>query len=356
MSQVAVPLIRKLMRRHHLTRGESFILLKDLLKTDINAYQFLAFSVASQTKGETQDEILGMFDALQDVTGLNSVSDKSLTDISSSGGGQLKKINVSTLSALVVGTPEKPVPKQSFWGITSVSGSSNTLNEIGIFVPSVTLDLLNKSLAEVGVGFYHHLHMSPGLNNLVSFGNVLRDVGVNTPFNLVAPMYTPLDLNYRLFGINDEKQLNLISSCFKKMGYENVWVVHAVGGMDEISNFGPTKIKGFIGESEIDVILNPEDAGITRSSYDQVKSTNIRSSTEDFMRIVYGLETGPKRDLVLINSGAALYLSGQAKDLFEGVSIARKRLENGSVGTKLTRLVKIIGDPAKLKKAKELYL
>ena len=356
-----VHLIRKLMARQDLTRAEAGELLASLLATDGEGWRFLAFSVASQTKGETVEELLGMFDALAGATGtydLGLPAGAEVMDVASSGGSGRRKINVSTLSALVVGEPGLPVLKQSFWGITSVTGSANVLQAVGIEVPAATVEGLSATLAEVGIGFYSPLFLSPELGNLVRFGQLLgaKAIGVNTPFNLVAPLFTPVRLAYRLFGVNNPGQLPLIADLCRGLGYRAAAAVHGRDGLDEVSLSAPTRLRGFRDGEELDLELTPEGAGLATVPAAAVAPADARSNVRDFLRIAHGEETGPKRDLVALNAGVALWLAGRAGSPREGVEIALARLAAGRAADNLAALVARLGSPAVLDAARGQHL
>jgi anthranilate phosphoribosyltransferase len=344
------------MAKQDLTREESAVVLESLLRTDPEGWRFLAFSVASQTKGETADEMLGMFDALRQATAPYDLGPLpgEMIDVASAGGTGIRKLNLSTLNALVVGEPSMPVAKQSFWGITSVTGSADVLREVGIFVPSVTVPRLGEALREVGVAFYSPLFLSGELAHLVQFGQVLGEkaIGVNTPFNLVAPIFTPLPLTCRMFGVNNPRQVDMILDIFRGLGFRSALVLHGLDGLDEVSLCAPTRLRGFRDGEEIDLVFEPEQAGLTTVPPAAVQPLDARSNVCDFLRIAYGVETGPKRDLVAANSGVTLWLTGRAASIAEGVQTAMARLESGAVGEKLTHLVGLLGDPETLRRAR----
>jgi anthranilate phosphoribosyltransferase len=355
------PLVRKLMARQDLTRAEAGELLASLLRTDAEGWRFLAFSVASQTKGETVDELLGLFDAMAAATGsydLGLPAGAEVLDVASSGGSGRRKINVSTLSALVVGEPGLPVLKQSFWGITSVTGSANVLQALGILVPAATRERLAAALREVGIGFYSPLFLSPELANLVHFGQVLgtRAIGVNTPFNLVAPLFTPVRLTCRLFGINNPGQLDLIVELCRGLGYRSAAAVHGLDGLDEVSLAAPTRLRGFRDGEELDLQLTPEQAGLATVPAEALAPEDARSNVRDFLRIAHGEETGPKRDLVAFNAGVALWLAGRAGSVRDGVEIALARLAAGRAAENLAALTARLGSPEVLAEAKAEHL
>ncbi len=349
------PLIRRLMQRQDLTRAESRELLRSVLQTDREGWKILAFSVASQTKGETVEEMLGFLDAMADLTGAYPMDlPDSVMDIASAGGSGLRKLNVSTLSALVVGEPAAPVAKHSFFRVTSLTGSADAVRALGIEVPRATLPQIEQALKTVGVAFYSPVFVSPELGTLANFGMTLAAKGVNvpTPFHMLAPIFTPLQLRYRMFGINRMNSFELLTEIFRGQGYEGALAVRGEDGLDEVSLAAPTRLRGFRGEEEIDRVLTPEQVGLKTVRQEEIQPASAEQSLADFLRIAHGVERGPKRDLVALNSAVALYLTGRAPSIAEGVELAVRRLESGQVADKITALVELMGSPEALARAR----
>ena len=353
-------LIRKMMSRQNLSRAESAELLEAILRNDDAGWQLLAFSVASQTKGETVEEMLGMFDALRRLTGDYDLdlSGRRPMDISSAGGSGVRKINVSTLSALVAGDPIVPVVKHSFWKVTSITGSADALEAVGIHPQTVTLPQMQKAVETVGVVFYSPLFVSGELRNIVSFGRALAEnrVGVSTPFHLLAPIFTPIPLTYRMFGLNNPTQFETLGEIFRGLGYRNALLVRGFEGLDEASISSPSRVRGFRGEEDFDFVLLPEEVGLKRVPQEEVVPVDAESNHRDFLRIAHGLETGPKRDLVALNAGLALWISERATSIQEGVRMALERLASGLAAERLTVLVEQHGSPDVLQRAREKHL
>lgn len=353
------PLIRTLMARRDLTREESASLLGSLLASDAEGFRLLAYSVAQETKGETAEEMLGILDAMLAATGpwtLGALGP--LMDLSSSGGSGIPKLNVSTLAALVVGEPDLPVAKTSFFGISSVTGSADVLAALGLQVPAVTLEQLGWALSTVGVAFYSPLFISPELCNLVNFGRVLvgKTKGVNTPFHVVGPLFTPLSLTFRVYGVYRPEPLPTIVEVCRRLGHRCAISLRGDEGLDEASLCAPTRVLGFRDGEEVDFVLAPEAVGLATCRPEEVRPRDARSNARDFLRIAHGVERGPKRDLVALNSGLALWLAGRAGTVEEGVRLALGRLERGEPAAKLAALVERCGSPDALRQAAEEHL
>lgn len=343
-----IRLIRKLMARQDLSRAEAAVLASTQLREDAAGWRLLAFSVAAETKGETLDELLGVLDGMAQLTGPYPIHfPAEVMDISSSGGTGLRKINVSTLSALVVGDPGLAVAKQSFYGISSLAGSADVLAAVGIEVPRLTLAQLERALATVGVAFLSPLFLSPELANLTHFGQAMaaHGIGVSTPYHMAVPLFTPFRLKYRMFGVHRAERMDMLCGLFRALGYHSALAVHGREGLDEVSICGPTLVRGFRGDEPIDLVLTPEMAGLRQVPLGAVAPESRESNTRDFLRILAGVETGPKRDLVALNSGVALYLTGRAESIAAGVEQATNRLATGAAAAKLAALVEQVGSP-----------
>jgi anthranilate phosphoribosyltransferase len=355
-----VLLIRKLMSRQNLSRAESAELMETLLRQDAQGWKLLAYSVASQTKGETVEELLGMHDAMHALTGdyALDLDGRRPMEVSSAGGSGVRKINVSTMTALVAGCPEVPIIKHSFWRVTSITGSADALAAVGIFAPSVDLEQVQKAVDEVGVAFYSAVFISPELAHLVHFGQRLAEhqVGVSTPFHLLFPVFAPIPIQYRMFGLNNPTQFEQMTELFRGIGFRNGLILRGFEGLDEASITSPTRVRGYRAGEDLDFILLPEEAGLKRAALETVLPVDAESNYRDFLRIVHGVETGPKRDAVALNAGLALWISEQARTIEEGVRMALDRLAGGEVAEKLTRVVELTGSPDVLRQAREKYL
>jgi anthranilate phosphoribosyltransferase len=352
--------LRKLMTRQDLTRAESADLLEGLLRHDAEGWMLLAFSVASQTKGETVEELLGMWDAFHRLTGDYplDLAGRRPMEVSSSGASGVRKINVSTLTALIAGDPEVPVLKHSFWKVTGIAGSADVLHSVGIFAPGVTLPQIQRAVDAVGVAFYSPMFVSRELDNLTNFGRALaeKQVGVSTPFHLMAPIFTPVPIVYRMFGLNNAAQFESLTELFRGIGFRNGLLVQGSDHLDEATVTGPSRARGYRNGEDFDFQLTPESAGLQSAPAEAIAATDARSNTRDFLRIVHGLETGPKRDLVALNAGLALWISERAASIEEGVREALRRLESGEVREKLRRLVELTGDAEVLRSAEREHL
>ena len=139
-----------------------------------------------------------------------------------------------------------------------------------------------------------------------------KQIGVSTPFHLMAPIYTPVPIVYRMFGLNNAAQFEMLTELFRGIGFRNGLLVQGSDHLDEATVAGPSRVRGYRNGEDFDFQLTPESAGLPSAPVGAIVATDARSNTRDFLRIVHGLETGPKRDLVALNAGLALWISERA--------------------------------------------
>jgi len=161
---------------------------------------------------------------------------------------------------------------------------------------------------------------------------------------------------YRMFGLNNPTQFEILTEIFRGLGYRNALLVRGFEGLDEASISSPSRVRGFRGEEEFDFVLLPEEVGLKRVAQDEVTPVSAESNYRDFLRIAHGQETGPKRDLIALNAGLALWISERAPSVAEGVQMALERLASGMAAERLTELVGQHGSPDVLRQARERYL
>lgn len=161
-------------------------------------------------------------------------------------------------------------------------------------------------------------------------------------------VYSLFDMKTRVYGLFSDRYLRVLAELFQKFDYNKGIILHGIDGLDELSNIGPTKICEF-GKKEInEYVVTPEELGVKKAKINDIIAKSRRGNIIDFLRIIYGKETGPKRDLAAINAGASFYVMGKSKTLKEGTNIAIDLLDNGKVAEKLEKIVDFYGNQGKL--------
>jgi anthranilate phosphoribosyltransferase len=259
-----------------------------------------------------------------------------LVDTCGTGGDGASTFNISTASALVAAAAGARVAKHGNRSVSSSSGSADVLEAAG-----VRLDLAPSRVAacidQVGVGFLfaplHHGAMKHAIGPR-------REMGIRTVFNLLGPLTNPANAPNQVLGVYSRHWIEPLAHVLKRLGSRHVLVVHAEDGLDEISVGSPTWVAE-LKEGDISVYtIVPEDFGLQHSSLAALTVTDAGHSL-DMIRAVLDNEAGPARDIVLLNAGAAIYVSGIAPSLMDGVERANSVLQSGKAKTTLEALVGI---------------
>jgi anthranilate phosphoribosyltransferase len=294
------------------------------------------FLVGLRMKGETVVEIAAAASVMRGLATHVDVAGPYLVDTCGTGGDGASTFNISTASALVTAAAGARVAKHGNRSVSSSSGSADVLEAAG-----VRLDLTPVQVAacieQVGVGFLfaplHHGAMKHAIGPR-------REMGVRTVFNLLGPLTNPANAPNQVLGVYDRRWIEPLAQVLKQLGSRHVLVVHAEDGLDEISIGSPTWIAE-LKDGDISVYsVAPEDFGLQHSSLAVLKVTDAAQSLA-MIRAVLDNEAGPARDIVLLNAGAAIYVSGISRSLADGVDRAKSVLQSGRAKTTLEALVGI---------------
>ena len=300
-----------------------------------SAAQVGGFLVGLRMKGETVDEIAAAASVMRELATRVNVAGPCLVDTCGTGGDGASTFNISTASALVAAAAGARVAKHGNRSVSSSSGSADVLEAAG-----VRLDLTPSQVAtcidRVGVGFLfaplHHGAMKHAIGPR-------REMGIRTVFNLLGPLTNPANAPNQVLGVYSRHWVEPLAQVLKRLGSRHVLVVHAEDGLDEISVASPTWVAE-LKDGEISVYtVVPEDFGLQHSSLAALTVTDAGDSLA-MIRAVLDNEAGPARDIVLLNAGAAIYASGIAPSLADGVDRANSALLSGAAKSTLDALVR----------------
>jgi len=306
--------------------------------TDATDAQIGAFLMGIKMKGETIDEIAGFARGMRaaartiapDVAG-------TLVDTCGTGGDVHNTINVSTAAAIVTAAAGIPVAKHGNYAITSKSGSADVLKALGI-----RIDLPPEQVAEcietVGIGFLLAPVFHPAMKRVAM---PRRELGVRTVFNILGPLTNPAGARAQVIGVFDPALCETFARVLALLGSERAMVVHG-DGMDEISNISETVVASLDGGEVSTYTVKPEDFGLERAKVADIAGGTPEENAHDIVSIFEGVE-GAKRDVVVLNSGAAIYVSGTVSDLAAGVRKAEAVIDSGAALRKLREFVEFAG-------------
>lgn len=257
-------------------------------------------------------------------------------DTCGTGGDGKGAFNISTASAIVAAGAGAIVAKHGNRAASSKSGSSDVLAALGIALDTPK-DRVERSIREAGAGFL----FAPAHHSAVRHvASARQGLGVRTLFNLLGPLSNPAGVKRQLLGVFDPRWLMPMAEALRDLGCEHAWVMWGEDGMDEITTTAPTRIAELRDGEIREFTVTPEDAGIDRAREEDLQGGDPDCNAAAIERLLDG-ETGPFRDIVLLNAGAALVISGLAADIAEGAAKAAAAIDDGRAGATLDKMVAI---------------
>jgi len=309
--------IGAVMRRENLNFAATHEVMRQIMTGEASDAQIAAFLVGMAMKGETAEEISAAAQVMRELMNPVRLQVDNVVDIVGTGGDGANLFNVSTAASFVVAAGGAHVAKHGNRGVSSLSGSADLFAVAGI---DLNLDAaqVGRCIEQVGVGFMFAPNHHPAMRYAVG---PRREMGVRTLFNILGPLTNPAGAPNQVLGVYAPELVPLMADVLRRLGSEHVLVVHAEDGLDEISLAQPTLVAE-LKQGEIrEYTIAPEDFGIERQSLDPLRV----KTAEDSLRLVEQslVGEGPAADIVALNAGAALYVSGVADTLVEGVAMAQ---------------------------------
>ena len=299
-------------------------------------------------KGETPGEIAGFVEAFLEHAvdphlGLLELEGPTL-DVCGTGGDQLDLFNVSTTSMFVAAAAGAVVVKHGNRGITSKSGGADVLEALGIRI-DLHADDFRRCVETAGLGFMFAPVYHPAFKAVVAVRKSLAARGVKTIFNLIGPLLNPARPQCQLIGVSNRDLCPAFAEILQRLGRDSAWVVHGTTGdgrsVDEVSLMGSTRIfKSGLYQDMEDEEVRPRDFGLKHAEVEELQGGDAKVNAVILENILAGRETGPKRDMVIMNAGAALACAGLADDMGDGIDIALEMIASGAALEKLRLLQK----------------
>jgi anthranilate phosphoribosyltransferase len=326
--------IAKLVRSVSLTEQEASAAFEEIMRGDATPVQIAGFVVALRMKGETVAELTGFARAARAMATPITV-EGNLLDTCGTGGDGLSTFNISTLSAIVSAACGARVAKHGNRAASSMCGSADVLEQLG-----VKIDLGPEGVARciegAGIGFL----FAPIFHPSFRFAAVTRrELALRTVFNVLGPLCNPAAARYQALGVADGNVAGKMADVLIKLGVERAIVFHAGDGMDELSVSGPSHVIEIDG-SRKEYELHPADLGLAPASLDAMRGGGPEENARIARDVLDGAP-GPRRDVVLLNSAAALRAAGLARDWKQGLKAAAEAIDSGRAGEVLQRWAKI---------------
>jgi len=264
-----------------------------------------------------------------------------MIDICGTGGDGFDFFNVSTTAMFVVAAGGAVVAKHGNRRVTSSCGSADVLEQLGVEIDLMP-EQLNESLKRHGLGFVFARKYHPAFRALAEMRERLARKNQRTVFNLLGPLLNPARPSRQLIGVYDPQLTGTFAEALRQLEREHAWVVHGLGdngaGMDDISISGATTIAELHDGKVSSAILDVSWLGIPRASVTELQGGDAKQNAQTIEGILSGTVTGAKRDMTIVNAAGGFVVAGQAKDLKEGIDLAREELDSGRALEKLRAL------------------
>jgi anthranilate phosphoribosyltransferase len=317
----------------HLTADHASAVLTEIMEGRADPVQTGAFLIALRAKGETVPELVGLARTMRGLAAPVPTSRHDLVDTCGTGGGPTT-FNVSTTAALVAAAAGCAVAKHGNRSKTTKSGSADLLEALGVNI-ELDPEQIAHCIDEGGFGFMFAPRHHAAMKNVVPAREAL---GVRTIFNFLGPLTNPAGANRQLLGVADRHYQETIAEALVGLGSTRAMVVSAEDGLDEISLASRTRVIELADGRTSEWFLEPGQFGLAPASLESVAGGTPEENAA-ITRAVLGGESGPHRDLVLLNAAAAIYVGGLAADLGEGVEKAAEAIDSGAAASVLERLI-----------------
>lgn len=323
----------------HLQASEAEAVMEQIMNGDTTEAQIGAYLMALRMKGETPEEITGSARAMRNKSHKVPITvEGDILDTCGTGGDNSGTFNISTTTAFVCAGAGVPVAKHGNRAATSKSGSADVLGELGVNL-ELTPEQVGKCVDEVGIGFLFAVKLHPAMKYAIG---PRRQMRIRTIFNILGPLTNPAGAKRQLMGVFAADLTDLLAHVLKNLGSKSAMVVNGYGGMDELTVTGPNRISHLKDDGTIDTYeLDPMKLGFEPASIGQLMGGEPQDNAEILRGILNGKLLGAKREIVLLNSGAALWAAGKAENIENGIKLAEQSIDSGAAEKKLDALIEM---------------
>ncbi|HEV3217656.1 MAG TPA: anthranilate phosphoribosyltransferase [Vicinamibacterales bacterium] len=327
-------LLDKVMRRENLTMDESAEAMTVIMDGDATPAQISALLVGLTMKGERPAEIAGLARTMRRNAVALSKTYADVFDTCGTGGDRAGTFNISSAAALVVAAAGVRVAKHGNRSVSSRCGSADVFEQLGVDLAAPPA-AVERSLDTVGIAFFFAPTFHPSMRQAAP---VRRELGVRTAFNLLGPLTNPAGASRQLVGVPQPELTELMARALLLLGGDRAWVVHGADGIDEMSTTGYTKVSECRNGTVSTFYVHPSDFGLRKANAADLKGADAAANAE-IIRGVLGGARGACRDVVLLNAGAGLFISGQAASVRQGIEVAAGAIDSGAALSTLEAMV-----------------
>ena len=330
--------IVKIVNKEDLTYDEAYAVMNEIMGGETTPTQNAAFLAALSTKSakaETTDEIAGCAAAMREHA-VQVKTGMDVFEIVGTGGDNAQSFNISTTSALVAAAGGMKVAKHGNRAASSLCGTADCLEALGVNIdqsPEKCVELLNKA----GMCFFFAQKYHTSMKYV---GPIRKELGFRTVFNILGPLTNPGSPAMQLLGVYDEYLVEPLAQVLVSLGVKRGMVVYGMDKLDEISMSAPTKVCEIKDGWFRTTVISPEDFGFERCTKEDLKGGTPEENTK-IVRDILGGQKGNKRNAVLMNAGASLYIGGKADSMKEGIELAAEIIDSGKALETLDKLIEV---------------
>ena len=332
--------ISRVIERKDLNEKQMVAVMNEIMSGEATSAQIGSFITALRMKGETIEEISGAAMVMREkatriTTGVAVDKGEILVDTCGTGGDSSGTFNVSTTTAFVVAAAGIPVAKHGNRSISSQCGSADVLEALGVNL-DLTPEQVGNCVKEVGIGFL----FAPMLHSAMKYAiGPRREIGIRTIFNVLGPLTNPAGANVQLLGVYSPDLCETLARVLGRLGSQRALVVCGAGNVDEFTLTGDTMVAELANGEVKTYTVCPEDVDLNRCKMVDLKGGSTPEESAAILRDVLGGAEGPRRDMLLLNSGAALYAAGEVSGLKTGVTRAAELIDSGASLAKLDSFI-----------------
>lgn len=327
--------ILKVYKNEDLTYGEAYETMDEIMSGEASEVQMSAYLTAMSMKGETIDEITASAEAMR-AHCVRLLNDEDVLEIVGTGGDGSNTFNISTTSSIVISAAGVPVAKHGNRSASSKCGAADVLEELGVNI-NISPEKSLSCLKEINLCFLfaqnYHLSMK-------YVAGVRKELSIRTIFNILGPLTSPAGASMEVLGVYERELLEPLADVLKNLGVKSAMVVYGMDGMDEISSSDKTAICELKDGETRTYEISPEDFGMDVASKEDLVGGEAEENAK-ITRAVLNGEKGPRRNAVLLNSAAGLYVAGMVDSLEEGVKLAEEVIDSGKAMEQLEKFIEV---------------
>ncbi len=328
----------KVLNYENLTEFEMIGAMEDIVDGRATDSQIASFLTALKMKGESLDEIVGAAKLMRERARPLEIDYMNSVDTCGTGGDGKNTFNISTVSSFV-SAPYVPIMKHGNRSVSSKCGSADVLERLGVKVDG-SLDFVRASMDKLNMAFLFAPNYHKAMKSVVG---IREELSTRTIFNILGPLINPANPKGQLMGVYKEDLTDKVAYVLKELKLKRAMVVHGLDGLDEISITRGTKVSELKDGQVKNYFLDPQDYGMAYGSLEDIRGGDSYENSRILLNILRG-ERGARRDIVLLNSAASIYVGGGASSLEEGLRLAKRSIDQGLALEKLEGLVKLSGE------------